>query len=407
MLSVLASQKGVQWRRSLLKSATLTTDSGSPKRGLRSAGATSTPQEFVETAMTNRKAHFCDILASDAGQMWRGGADPMKPAGWVSLICICVCLVSHAAATADDPDLGGADKILQQSPTLLGFEHVPNWLKFPPQQHPEWEWDGVVAGVGVDSQGNVYVSHRGNRTPKLTVWKPDGSFLRVFPGPEGNRPHFVKIDWKNDDIVWWVDDGDDCIYKLDQSGDVLMTLGEPGVTGADHYHYSGVTDIDWDSRGYLYVTDGDRKNRRVLKYDSKGRFIKTWGSEGQERGQFDYPHGIMVDSRDRVLVCDLNNWRVQVFDTNGNLLDNWTHLGRIYEMVEGHHGDFYACDGTTGRITRVTPDGIVVGFIHKPTQARGGLQNAFSLAICPNGDLVVGMHQGWVERWRAPSNNVN
>lgn len=325
----------------------------------------------------------------------------------LTMVLLAACLSMFAADNGDGPDLGGVDKIPKKSPTYLGIKNVPHWLKFPPNEHPDWEWDGVVAGVGVDSKGNVYVSHRGERTPRLTVWKPDGRFLRVFPGPKGRHPHFVKIDWKNDDIVWWVDDGDDCIYKMDQDGNILLTLGEPGVTGDDHYHFSGVTDIDWDSWGYLYVTDGDRKNRRVLKYDSAGRFIKTWGSKGQERGQFDYPHGIMVDSRDRVLVCDRNNWRVQVFDTNGNLLDNWIHLGRIYELVEAKSGDFYACDGTTGRITRLTSDGIVVGFIDAPTDERGGLRNAHSLAICPNGDLITGMYQGWVERWRVPEDDAD
>jgi len=208
---------------------------------------------------------------------------------------------------------GGPDKILKKSPTDLGYTNVPNWLQFPPPEHPDWEFDGVVAGVGVDSKDNVYVSHRGDSAPRLTIWKPDGSFLRAFPGPKPTRPHMVNID--KDNNVWLVDDGGHCIRKMDQQGNVLLTLGEPGVKGFDDFHYNHPTDIGWDKNGNLYMTDGDNsepssKNRRVLKYTKDGKFIKKWGSIGKGIGQFDYPHSILVDSKETVFVCDRNNWRV-------------------------------------------------------------------------------------------------
>jgi len=327
----------------------------------------------------------------------------IMPLVWALLLA---CIPASGSDHGEGPDLGGQAKVLKKSPMDLGYRNVPGWLKFPPQDHPDWEWDGVLAGVGVDSKGHVYLSHRGSRTPRLTVWNPDGSFLRVFPGPKGERPHFVKIDWESNDIVWWVDDGDDCIYKMDQNGKVLLTLGEPGVEGNDNRHFSGVTDIDWDKQGNLYVTDGDRKNRRVMKYDKNGRFITTWGSKGQDLGQFDYPHGIFIDSQEKVYVCDRNNWRVQIFDTNGKPLGNWTHLGRIYEMLEDKNGDFFVSDGQNGRITKLKRDGTVIGFFETPDKAegeKGGLRNAHSMALCPNGDLVTGTYSGGVERWKAPS----
>ena len=83
-------------------------------------------------------------------------------------------LPAFGADTADGPDLGGKDKILKESPADLGYTNVPNWLKFPPADHQDWEFDSDVVGVGVDSKDNVYVSHRGDRAPRLTVWKPDG-----------------------------------------------------------------------------------------------------------------------------------------------------------------------------------------------------------------------------------------
>lgn len=322
------------------------------------------------------------------------------------LLTVAVFALCMSFAMADD--IGGPDKILRQSPTDLGYANVPNWLKFPPPQHPDWEFDGVVAGVGVDSQGRVYVSHRGKKTPKLTVWNPDGSFRRVFPGPIPTRPHMVNID--QFDNVWLVDDGGHCIRKMDQQGEVSLTLGEPGVKGFDDHYYNHPTDIGWDRDGNLYMTDGDNsektsRNRRVLKYTKDGKFIKKWGSIGQGVGQFDYPHSILVDSEETVFVCDRNNWRIQVFDKHGQQEANRTHIGRVYKIVQDKNGDYFVSDGKVGRITKFKRDGTVIGFFETPDKGpgeRGSLNNAHSLAICPNGDLITGTYQGWVERWRAP-----
>lgn len=315
--------------------------------------------------------------------------------------------------TALADEIGSPEEILKKSPAELGYKNVPNWLKFPPPDHPDWEFDGIVAGVGVDSKDNVYVTHRGKRTPPLTVWNPDGSLLRVFPTPKLTRPHMVNIDKDDNDTVWLVDDGGHCIYKLNQEGKVLLTLGEPGVKGFDNHHYNHPTDIGWDLSGNLYVTDGDSTepeapNRRVLKYDKNGKFIKTWGSKGQAKGQFDYPHSVLVDTKETVFVCDRNNWRMQVFDKEGNQEANWTHIGRVYKIRETKDGSYFVSDGKTGRITKFKRDGTVIGFFETPDKEpgeRGGLRNAHSLAICSNGDLLTGTYQGWVERWKAPGND--
>ncbi len=313
-----------------------------------------------------------------------------------------------SADTGDDPDIGGTDKILKKSPTDLGYTNVPNWLKFPPADHPDWKWDDTVASVAVDSKDNVYVSHRGDSTPRLTVWKPDGSFLRIFPGPKPDWPHYVKVD-KNDN-VWLVDARANCIYKMSQKGEVLLTLGEPGVSGHDNYHFEFPSDITFDPSGNLYVTDGGTttprpNNCRVMKYDSTGKFITKWGSIGQKIGQFDYAHSILADSKGDIFVCDRNNWRIQVFEKDGNQEANWTHIGRVYQICEDKNGDYFISDGVTGRVTKIKRDGSVIGFFEAPSGERGGLINAHSLTICSNGDLITGTYQGWVERWKAPDSD--
>ena len=84
-------------------------------------------------------------------------------------------------------------------------------------------------------------------------------------------------------------------------------------------------DIIVDSKDYLYVTDG-RENSRVSVFDSNGKFLKMWGSEGKDEGQFIEDHGIVVDSEGNVYVVDTRNVRVQKFDAEGNFLTKWGSL---------------------------------------------------------------------------------
>jgi sugar lactone lactonase YvrE len=42
-------------------------------------------------------------------------------------------------------------------------------------------------------------------------------------------------------------------------------------------------------------------------------FVTSWGSEGEEEGQFSGPEGIDVDSEGNVYAADTGNFRIQVF----------------------------------------------------------------------------------------------
>ena len=47
--------------------------------------------------------------------------------------------------------------------------------------------------------------------------------------------------------------------------------------------------------------------------DWRPTFLNEFGSQGIGDGQFEYPNGVAVDSRDRVYVTDRENNRVQVW----------------------------------------------------------------------------------------------
>jgi len=142
----------------------------------------------------------------------------------------------------------------------------------------------------------------------------------------------VRID--NDDNIWTVDKGSNMVVRMDSAGRVVWVFGRKteSVSEAsrpyEHVdtprpHQDGLfrepTDVAFDSTGNIFITDG-YINSRVAKFDANGDWEKSWGERGTGPGQFRLPHSIAIDKDDNLYVGDRSNARVQVFDTNGNYL---------------------------------------------------------------------------------------
>ena len=68
----------------------------------------------------------------------------------------------------------------------------------------------------------------------------------------------------------------------------------------------------------------DNLNGRIQKFDSNGKFITKWGSNGTDNGQFRVPGEISIDPSNRVVyVVDTENDRIQKFDSNGKFITKW------------------------------------------------------------------------------------
>ena len=65
----------------------------------------------------------------------------------------------------------------------------------------------------------------------------------------------------------------------------------------------------------------------IVKFSSDGKFIKTWGKKGSGPGEFDTPHALAFDSKGRLFVGDRNNNRIQIFDQDGNYIEEWKQYG--------------------------------------------------------------------------------
>ena len=131
------------------------------------------------------------------------------------------------------------------------------------------------------------------------------------------------------------------VLKYDPSGNLLMTMGEwdqPSDTGwSGNYSDPAVraagpfnrpSDIAISPDGLLYISDG-YGNARVHRFTPDGELVDSWGAPGKTApGEFHVPHGVWVHTDGRVFVADRENNRMQIFDSEGNFLEQWTDLAR-------------------------------------------------------------------------------
>lgn len=212
------------------------------------------------------------------------------------------------------------------------YRLVENWAQLP----DGFTWGQVIA-VEVDPEGNLITFQRcssdtcvGQSAPPLLKFSPSGEHLMSWGEGLIVWPHGLDIDSEGN---IWVTDGrhegamGEVIHKFSSDGELLMTIGTPGVSGSGAYTFNGICDVAVADNGDIFVADG-HFNNRVVKYSADGKFVKSWGQPGTGPSEFDMPHSIDIDSKGRVFVADRGNSRIQIFDQDGHYLDSWRQFGR-------------------------------------------------------------------------------
>jgi len=230
----------------------------------------------------------------------------------------------------------------QQGVPEISFDSAPDYPKLPKGMN-----FGEVPGVAVNSKGHVFVFTRSNSAngpayapaaAQLLEFDQNGEYVDEI-GKNNyawSFAHTVRID--KDDNIWAVDKGSDMIVKFNPAGRIQWVFGRRKESADEHGgpwghpepplpHQYGLfrqpTDVTWDSKGNIYISDG-YINSRVAKISKDGDWITSWGSKGTGPGQFRTPHAIAADRNDNIYVGDRANRRVQVFDTEGKFLRQFT-----------------------------------------------------------------------------------
>ena len=299
------------------------------------------------------------------------------------------------------------------------YRSVENWAKLPDGR----SW-GSTSGVGIDPDGtSVWVAERcgafappslmkpgtpfacdGSNLPPILKFDASGTLVKSFGAGLLLFPHGLTVDREGN---VWVTDGlgkdgkGHQVFKFSPDGKVLLTLGKAGVAGDGPDEFNAPSAVVVAPNGDIFVADGHggNTNARIVKFNKDGKFVKTWGKKGSGPGEIDIPHAIAMDSRGRLFLGDRQNNRIQIFDQDGNYLDQWSQFSRPSGVFIDKNDVIYVADSESEsvaknhdgwkrgiRVGRVS-DGAVTAFIPDPVEKTTGTSAAEGVAADANGNI--------------------
>ena len=174
------------------------------------------------------------------------------------------------------------------------------------------EFDFPV-GIGIHPHTkNIYITE--NMNHRIQILNPDLTFNKTFGSygqGEGqfNEPKDVAFDSIGN--VYVADNENHRIQVFTPDGQIRWHIRMEGKHCKDDIDLSYPSGISIDSNDVLYVSE--LYNYCISVFDSKGELKKSFGTKGNEPGQFDDPRGIAVDKNGSVYVSDHGNDRIQIF----------------------------------------------------------------------------------------------
>ena len=272
------------------------------------------------------------------------------------------------------------------------YKTIEGWAKMP--EGRKW---GATSAVDVAPNGkDIWVAERcgansclNSDLPVVLKFDTNGNLVTSFASGLMIFPHGIHVDREGN---VWVTDGQDNkprrargappdsplppapakvighqVFKFSPEGKLLMTLGVAGGgTGAEGFNQPN--DVVTDRAGNIYVAEGHGgDNARIVVFDKSGKYLREFGKKGTGPVEFDQPHALAFDSKERLYVGDRSNNRIQILDKNGTFIEEWTQFSRPSGIYIDRNDMIYVADSESGSVgngkERTEKRGIRVGSV--------------------------------------------
>ena len=298
------------------------------------------------------------------------------------------------------------------------YDVVEGWFKTGIDR-----WDQPPTAVTVDNPDRfiVLVSNQLRTQPFSLMYAADGTVLdersttSELPNSEKNHanqflvvngegqvienwsqwddlfvlPHNVEINPYDPERHIWVVDLGHQVFKFTNDGkELVMHLGEKGVTGWSETHFNMPSSLAFLPDGSFLVADG-YVNGRIAKFDKDGNYVSEFGSKGSGPGQFDLVHSITQDAQGRIYAADRRNNRIQVFDKDGNFIEEWTDVGSPTRLVITEDQYLWMSDANYNRMAKFNLDGELLTYWGTTGKEPGSFDNLHNFDVDEHGNLFI------------------
>ncbi|XP_068726778.1 E3 ubiquitin-protein ligase TRIM71-like [Montipora capricornis] len=181
----------------------------------------------------------------------------------------------------------------------------------------------------LSSEGKFRSVIRLGGAPRSVAFTDSGDLLTLVPGSDNKlrlfseEGHFIKhindkhlleplrLSIASDGRIIISDHGDKTIKVLSPDGnDLLQSFSAPDC---DKKPFFAIYHQNKFFVSYVFANS-------VQVFDKTGVYLHDIGCKGSNDGQFDGPHGLVIDKYNRLIVCDASNHRLQLFTRSGKFL---------------------------------------------------------------------------------------
>ncbi len=241
--------------------------------------------------------------------------------------------------------------------------------------------------IAIDAHDQLYIVDMMGR---IQVFNPEGKFLRGWRTPEieHGKPLGLAFSRKGDLIVADTHYFRVLFYSTDGQLDPSRQIG--GIYGDEPGQFHFVTDVVETSQGHFLVGHYGQ-NDQIQEFDAELNFVRRWGGQGSDPGQFSRPQTLAIDEQGLLWVADGCNHRIQVFDLAPSIPEVVRIIGQHGKAPGEFNYPYGLCfdkDGTVlisefggHRIQRLDRDGKSLQQWGSPGTAKGQFNCPWALGV--------------------------
>lgn len=244
--------------------------------------------------------------------------------------------------------------------------------------------------IATDSVGNVFIAEVRGSSTLIHKFERGGHPLLAFYVDGVQQPSSLTVDYGG--AIYLTNRRPGALYIYFPDGSFFRVIRR--VSGRALEKPAGVA---IDENGNICMTEADAN--RVLQIDSRGRLLKSWGSNGNDPGQFSSPSKITAAPDGSLFVADVGNHRIEKFRSDGAFVAAWdfsfSNPSPEPEDSKGFgvaaSGKFVAASDGGGHLLQIwTPDGqLRLAETHLAGSVFSEPPGPSDAAFTPNGELLV------------------